>query len=68
MFIYILAGKEVFPSYQFVDVRDVVGAHVMAFENPSATGRYLLVGTSISPLQTLHLLHSLYPSINLPIK
>ncbi|XP_060670464.1 phenylacetaldehyde reductase-like [Ziziphus jujuba] len=31
--------------YRFVDVRDVVYAHIQAFEVASASGRYILVGT-----------------------
>ncbi|KAH9087714.1 hypothetical protein LEN26_019859 [Aphanomyces euteiches] len=29
-----------------VDIRDVALAHIVAFENPQASGRYLLVGAS----------------------
>ncbi|KAA8520218.1 hypothetical protein F0562_014474 [Nyssa sinensis] len=31
--------------HRLVDVRDVVNAHIQAFEIPSASGRYCLVGT-----------------------
>ncbi|KAL2230428.1 UNVERIFIED_CONTAM: Cinnamoyl-CoA reductase 1 [Sesamum indicum] len=55
-----------FGDYQFVDVRDVARAHIQAFENPSAAGRYILVGTSITHSQLQHILHQLYPSLNLP--
>ncbi|KAK4424944.1 Cinnamoyl-CoA reductase 1, partial [Sesamum alatum] len=61
----ILGGKD-FRDYQFVDVRDVARAHILAFENPSATGRYILVGTSITHSELQHILHELYPSLNLP--
>lgn len=63
----IIKGKLEFPSYQFVDVRDVAHAHIAAFENSSANGRYLLVGKSISHHEALQLLHKLYPAINCPI-
>ncbi|CAH1416524.1 unnamed protein product [Lactuca virosa] len=38
-------GKEVFPDgiYRLVDVRDVANAHILAFENPEANGRYIMV-------------------------
>ncbi|KAI3448866.1 hypothetical protein Pfo_005531 [Paulownia fortunei] len=62
----LLKGNEIFPDYQFVDVRDVAHAHILVFENPSATGRYVLVETSISHSEVLHILHKLYPSLNLP--
>lgn len=65
---FLTTGKFEFPSYQFVDVRDVARAHIAAFENSSANGRYLLVGKSISHPEALQLLHKLYPSINCPIK
>ncbi|KAL8496073.1 hypothetical protein ACS0TY_019975 [Phlomoides rotata] len=63
----VVKGKEVFPSFRFVDVRDVVYAHIMAFENPSASGRYCLVGKSLSHSETMQVLHELYPSITGPV-
>ncbi|KAL0387937.1 UNVERIFIED_CONTAM: Cinnamoyl-CoA reductase 2 [Sesamum radiatum] len=62
----VLSGSQDFRDYQFVDVRDVASAHILAFENPSATGRYILVGTSITHSHLQHILHELYPSLNLP--
>lgn len=63
-----MTGKEGFPVYEFVDVRDVGNAHILSFENPSANGRYLLVGTMITHSQVLHLLKKLYPSLDFPNK
>lgn len=58
-----------FPDYQFVDVRDVASAHVMAFENPSANGRYILVESSVSHDEAVQILHALIrPSLNNPRK
>ncbi|XP_051133566.1 phenylacetaldehyde reductase-like [Andrographis paniculata] len=62
----IIAGKEIFPTYRFVDVRDVATAHILAYENPSATGRYALVGATMTHSDTLKLLHNLFPSIKAP--
>ncbi|KAL0413710.1 UNVERIFIED_CONTAM: Cinnamoyl-CoA reductase 1 [Sesamum radiatum] len=62
----VLSGSQDFPDYHFVDVRDVADAHILAFENPSAAGRYILVGTSITHSELQHILHELYPSLNLP--
>ncbi|KAL0397349.1 UNVERIFIED_CONTAM: Tetraketide alpha-pyrone reductase 1 [Sesamum calycinum] len=62
-----IKGKEVFSSYRFADVRDVGYAHIMAFENPSASGRYCLVGNILSHQKTLQLLDKLYPSLNIPV-
>src|SRR4029077_160203 len=33
-----------------VDVRDVAEAHVLAYENPGASGRFLVAGTNIQDL------------------
>ncbi|KAL0397348.1 UNVERIFIED_CONTAM: Tetraketide alpha-pyrone reductase 1 [Sesamum calycinum] len=62
-----IKGKEVFPLYRFVDVRDVAYAHIMAFENPSASGRYCLVGNILSHPKTLQILDKLYPFLNIPV-
>ncbi|KAL0464204.1 UNVERIFIED_CONTAM: Tetraketide alpha-pyrone reductase 1 [Sesamum latifolium] len=66
-FLDVIKGKEVFPVYRFVDVRDVAYAHIMAFENPSASGRYCLVGNVLTHPKTLHMLDKLYPSLNIPV-
>lgn len=57
-----------FPDYQFVDVRDVAEVHILAFENPCATGRYILVESSMSHSEAVHVIHNLYPSFDLPNK
>lgn len=36
-----------------VDVRDVADAHILAFENKNASGRYLVTGTNIPDLMSL---------------
>jgi len=36
-------------DYPFVDVRDVARAHILAMENPSASGRYLLAAGNLTP-------------------
>ncbi|KAL0387938.1 UNVERIFIED_CONTAM: Cinnamoyl-CoA reductase 1 [Sesamum radiatum] len=66
LILHILRGNEVFPDYQFVDVRDVAHAHILAFENPSTTGRYILVGASITHSKAQQILQKLFPSLNLP--
>ncbi|KAL0377161.1 UNVERIFIED_CONTAM: Cinnamoyl-CoA reductase 2 [Sesamum calycinum] len=66
LFLNVLSGSQDFRDYQFVDVRDVASAHILAFENPSATGRYILVGTSITHSHLQHILQELYPSLNFP--
>ncbi|KAL8496075.1 hypothetical protein ACS0TY_019976 [Phlomoides rotata] len=60
-------GKQLWPSgvYRFVDVRDVALAHILAFENPSASGRYCLVGRVTYSSEALDILNNLFPSLNL---
>ncbi|CAI9769732.1 unnamed protein product [Fraxinus pennsylvanica] len=49
---------------RFVDVRDVARAHILALENPSASGRYCLVGTLLLTSEVLQILRKLYPPLN----
>ncbi|CAN6561768.1 unnamed protein product [Malus baccata var. baccata] len=53
-------------NYAFVDVRDVASAHIKAFEVPSASGRYCLVGQVADGPDTLQILRQLYPTLCLP--
>ncbi|XP_071910187.1 phenylacetaldehyde reductase-like isoform X3 [Coffea arabica] len=43
--VFVSIGAETFPNSTFpwVDVKDVANAHILAFENPLASGRYCLV-------------------------
>nr|GME06826.1 cinnamoyl-CoA reductase 1-like [Ipomoea batatas] len=50
----------------YVDVRDVANAHIQAFELPSASGRYLLIGETIHYSQVLKIAAQLYPSLPIP--
>ncbi|KAK9051359.1 hypothetical protein SSX86_027986 [Deinandra increscens subsp. villosa] len=58
-------GKEVFPDgiYRLVDVRDVATAHILAFENPEANGRYCLVGKVVRSVEIMKIVDRLYPSL-----
>jgi nucleoside-diphosphate-sugar epimerase len=49
--------------YRFVDIRDVANAHIQAFETPSASGRYLLVGRMVCHSETRKILRELYPAL-----
>lgn len=64
------AGAERFPNvtYRLVDVRDVANAHILAFEKPSASGRYCLVGRVIHCSEVMKMLRELFPELNLPEK
>lgn len=70
IFNLIKEGKEVWPNgiYRFVDVRDVALAHIKAFENPSASGRYCLVGAITHSSVALKIVYKLYPSLAIPDK
>ncbi|XP_062000392.1 phenylacetaldehyde reductase-like [Rosa rugosa] len=63
-------GTEKFPNktYRLVDVRDVGNAHILAFENPSASGRYCLVGSVKHCSEVVKLLYEISPALNLPDK
>uniref|UniRef100_A0A7N2RE25 NAD-dependent epimerase/dehydratase domain-containing protein n=1 Tax=Quercus lobata TaxID=97700 RepID=A0A7N2RE25_QUELO len=63
-------GAERFPNitYRWFDVRDVANAHILAFENPSASGRYCLVGRVMHSSEVMKILHELFPDLNLPEK
>lgn len=65
---FIQEGKEAWSGgiYRFVDVRDVANAHILAFEVPSANGRYCLVGENGYSSLVLKIIQKLYPSITLP--
>ncbi|KAK9913034.1 hypothetical protein M0R45_036860 [Rubus argutus] len=64
----LINGTETFPNttYRFVDVRDVANAHILAFENPSASGRYCLVGSVIHCSEVVKMLCDISPALTLP--
>ncbi|XP_022718607.1 cinnamoyl-CoA reductase 1-like [Durio zibethinus] len=65
-----LIGAENFPNdtLSWIDVRDVANAHILAFENPSACGRYCLAGKLLHSSEVVQILQELYPTLNLPQK
>ncbi|OMP06029.1 hypothetical protein CCACVL1_01750 [Corchorus capsularis] len=66
----LLNGGETYPNTTFrvIDVRDVANAHVLAFENASAHGRYLLVERGMHCSEVVQTLRKLYPALSLPEK
>ncbi|KAL0291433.1 UNVERIFIED_CONTAM: Cinnamoyl-CoA reductase 1 [Sesamum calycinum] len=66
-FLNLINGKEFFADgvYRYVDVRDVALAHILAFENPSASGRYCLVGRVTHSSEVRAILTESFPSLNL---
>ncbi|GLT84207.1 hypothetical protein SLE2022_024520 [Rubroshorea leprosula] len=61
----IVTGRELPLLGVFVDVRDVAHAHILAFEIPSATGRYCMVESSVDVSQLWKILHQLFPEFHL---
>ncbi|XP_042483022.1 phenylacetaldehyde reductase-like [Macadamia integrifolia] len=63
-------GAQTYPNATFgwVNVKDVADAHILAFENPSANGRYVLVERVVHNSQLLKTLCELYPTLPLPKK
>ena len=51
-----------------VDIRDVANAHIQAFENPAASGRYCIVGGVTHYSEVFKILRKFYPSLQLPEK
>ncbi|XP_056860445.1 phenylacetaldehyde reductase-like isoform X2 [Raphanus sativus] len=61
----IINGKNPFYSinYRFVDVRDVALAHVKALETPSANGRYIMDGPSMTIYDIKETMRKLFPDL-----
>ncbi|KAK1429494.1 hypothetical protein QVD17_11703 [Tagetes erecta] len=51
-----------------VHVKDVANAHILAFETPSASGRYCMAESVVHFSELVQMLHKLYPSFKLPDK
>ncbi|KAM1157990.1 hypothetical protein ACFX1X_028846 [Malus domestica] len=61
-------GKFPNATHRWVDVRDIANAHILAFENPSASGRYSIVGSVAHYSVAVKILRDLFPALNLPEK
>ncbi|KAK7334753.1 hypothetical protein VNO80_26515 [Phaseolus coccineus] len=55
-------------SFGWVNVKDVANAHILAYENSSANGRYCLVERVAHYSDILKILRDLYPTMQLPEK
>ncbi|KAL6503006.1 hypothetical protein OROHE_024174 [Orobanche hederae] len=55
-------------SYGWVNVKDVALAHILAFENPSANGRYLTVERVAHYSEIVDIMRELYPDLPIPDK
>ncbi|KAL3643445.1 Cinnamoyl-CoA reductase [Castilleja foliolosa] len=55
-------------AYGWVHVKDVVDAHVLAYEKPEANGRYYIVERCARPFDLVEILRELYPHLKFPEK
>ncbi|XP_014502077.1 cinnamoyl-CoA reductase 1 [Vigna radiata var. radiata] len=55
-------------SFGWVNVKDVANAHILAYENSSANGRYCLVERVAHYSDVVKILRDLYPTLQLPQK
>jgi nucleoside-diphosphate-sugar epimerase len=68
--LHLINGSETFPNatYGWIDVRDVANAHILAFEKPEASGRYLMVERGVNFSEIVKILRGHYPHLKLPEK
>ena len=52
----------------YVHVRDVALAHILVFENPSASGRYLCAGSVLHRGEVVEILAKFFPKYPIPTK
>ncbi|KHN12530.1 Bifunctional dihydroflavonol 4-reductase/flavanone 4-reductase [Glycine soja] len=66
----VINGAQTFPnaSFGWVNVKDVANAHILAYENASANGRYCLVERVAHYSEIVKILRDLYPTLQLPEK
>ncbi|KAJ0980958.1 hypothetical protein J5N97_009213 [Dioscorea zingiberensis] len=66
----LITGSSTYPNATFgwVNVKDVALAHILAYEVPSANGRYCLVERVAHYSEIVKKIHELYPSLELPQK
>ncbi|CAA7400030.1 unnamed protein product [Spirodela intermedia] len=64
----LINGTPTFPnaSFGWINVKDVANAHILAFEVPSANGRYCLVERVIHFSEVVNLIRELFPDLKLP--
>ncbi|KMZ70806.1 Cinnamoyl CoA reductase-like protein [Zostera marina] len=66
----LINGSDTYANFSFgwVNVKDVALAHILAFENPSASGRYCLVDSVEHFSKVIKRIHEMFPAIKLPEK
>ncbi|CAH8360306.1 unnamed protein product [Eruca vesicaria subsp. sativa] len=67
---FTFSGAQTYPNATFgwVNVKDVANAHIQAFDNPEANGRYCLVERVAHFSEVVNILHDFYPDFLLPEK
>lgn len=66
----LINGASAYPnaSFGWVNVQDVAKAHILAYEVPTASGRYCLVESVAHYSELVKIIHELYPALKLPQK
>ncbi|KAL3645144.1 hypothetical protein CASFOL_010324 [Castilleja foliolosa] len=66
----VINGAKTYPNHTFewVNVKDVANAHILAFENPLASGRYCIVESVAHYSEIVKILRELYPTRQFPEK
>ncbi|KAJ6790653.1 cinnamoyl-CoA reductase 1-like [Iris pallida] len=66
----LINGASTYPnaSFGWVHVQDVAKAHILAYEVPTASGRYCLVESVAHYSELVKIIHELYPALKLPQK
>lgn len=65
-----MKGKKKYPNAvaAYVDVQDVARAHVLVYENPTASGRYLCIGDVLHRSEFLQTMRELFPQYPITTK
>lgn len=63
-------GADTYPNtvYRWVHVKDVVAAHVLAYEKPEANGKYYIMERCARSYDLVQILRKLYPHMEFPEK
>ncbi|CAM0912943.1 unnamed protein product [Alopecurus aequalis] len=66
----LINGTPTYPNlcYELVNVKDVARAHVLAYEAPSAKGRYCITERVVHYFELVKIIRDMYPAIMLPYK
>ncbi|CAD6251089.1 unnamed protein product [Miscanthus lutarioriparius] len=66
----LINGSSTYPNLSFgwVNVKDIALAHILAYEVPSANGRYCMVERVVHYSELVNIIRNMYPTIRLPDK